>query len=42
MHIPQRVMVALQNRASCLLHKKTSIIGKGLTFGGLVAVLGLG
>lgn len=34
MHIPQRVMVALQNRLSCLLHKKTSIIGKGLIFEG--------
>lgn len=45
MHIPQRVMVALQNRVSCLLYiyiyKKTSIIGKGLTFGGLVTVPGL-
>lgn len=34
MHILQRVMVASQNRLSCLLHKKTSIIGTGLTFEG--------
>lgn len=39
MHIPHRVMVALQNSPNSLLHKKTpkktpSIIGKGLTFEG--------